>query len=70
MMALLDPAGPAVLLARSRQTPPLFVVVGCEVGCALIIKTWVESKLASPANMAAPRSRWDSSRVGGEAGRA
>lgn len=47
---LLGLAGPAVLLARSRQTPPLFVVVGCEAGGALIIKTWVGSKLASPAN--------------------
>jgi hypothetical protein len=43
-------AGPAVLLARSRQSPPLFVVAGPESGGAVVVKTWVGSKLANPAN--------------------
>lgn len=42
--------GPAALLARSRQSPPLFVVAGPESGGAVVVKTWVGSKLANPAN--------------------
>lgn len=42
-----------MLLARSSQNPPLIVVAGTDVaaGGASLIKTWVASKVTSPANV-------------------
>jgi hypothetical protein len=49
-------AGSRVLLARSRQSPPLMVLCGREAGgvggpSTAVVKTWVGSKLAAPSNV-------------------
>lgn len=49
---------PRVLLARSRQSPPLMVLCGVEKGAGgaatttmVVVKTWVGSKLTVPSNV-------------------
>jgi hypothetical protein len=45
-------SGPVLLLARSRQNPPLFVAAGFDGPNANVatVKTWVGSKVAAPAH--------------------
>lgn len=40
--------GPAHFLAKSKQNPPLFVVVGSEDDGSLWLKTWLGSQIKTP----------------------